>query len=213
MIVRAARDIEAGAEITIWYTVPDGEAEKQGEKTDKWFFNCTCAICVDLAKTGKSALAQRRKLKLELDREMLSISTRKPSPRTLTRILRRLENTYSRPAEDVPRVMLWPEYWMLASIYSSQKQADKVLEATRNYLRVLGFTVEGLDSTSTAFKILKWGLVMNFTLEMLLRARTIFANMEHWSDAQTTKEYAKLVYKMVVGEDETFEETCKNQLS
>jgi Pyruvate/2-oxoacid:ferredoxin oxidoreductase delta subunit len=58
MIVRASRDMEAGAEITFWYHYPDSTVTSADiqEKSKPWDFVCGCAICLDARPTDAAQL-------------------------------------------------------------------------------------------------------------------------------------------------------------
>lgn len=92
-------------------------------------------------------------------------------------------------------------------IYISEGNVQKALESFQQVLTLLGFIVTGADSTSVPFKIVKWGLLVDYLIEVLLQARRTFEAIGAKSDSKTAELYARVAYKMVVGEDTSFEST------
>lgn len=208
MIVRATQDLEPGTEITFWYQVPHGTVDKnlqEGFKT--WGFVCDCAICQDAKETKAAVIAERQKLMGRMKRlydlpTLHGIQTDK-----VERLLKTLNKTYTRPADEVPRLLLWDPQLLLARVYIAQNNMAKTLEAVDKVLTVLGFVIVGADSSSASFRVVKWGLMMDHLVEAFLHARTAFEAIGAWEDSRRAEEYAKVAYSIVVGEDTSFEST------
>ncbi len=63
LVLRAARDVPAGAELTIAYRATDGsgagQAALDAELRRRWGFTCACALCADVRATRSALLATR----------------------------------------------------------------------------------------------------------------------------------------------------------
>ncbi|KAF2823717.1 hypothetical protein CC86DRAFT_354942 [Ophiobolus disseminans] len=206
MIVRATQDLEPGTEITFWYHPPDGtDPEAMQKKLGNWGFACTCAICQD-AKEAKATVADKRRKLLNTLLEAFKKSTSHNAKLSeAERLLKSLNDTYTRPAHEVPRILLWDPQLLMTRMYMAQNNMKRALDSVQKVFASLGFIINGLDATSTPFKVVKWGLVVDTLVEAFLHARTAFEAMMAWDDAKRAEAYARCVYKMVVGEDASFE--------
>lgn len=209
MIVRASRDMDAGTEITFWYRSPDsGNTKKSHEMFNHWGFSCACAICLDARATNTIIHRKRQKLLEDLKQVFNSPSPRRQETRQIERLLDTLNQTYTQPAKDVPRLLVWDPQLALARIYSAQNKAEKILESAIKVLTALGFVFIGADSSlHTRFAVVQWGLLDDYLVETFLHVRNAFMAMEAKEDAERAKEYAKTVFKIIIGEDESFDAT------
>ncbi|KAH6642926.1 hypothetical protein C7974DRAFT_386403, partial [Boeremia exigua] len=205
MIVRATRDLQPGEEITFWYHMPSGEPLKAQEKLKNWQFVCDCAICQDDATTEATVHAERKKLLKELQQVF------QPSPQQnlklgkAKRLLKALNDTYQRSMDEVPRLLVWDPQALLTRIYLVQGKIEKALGSFQQTLSLLGFSVAGADCTPEPFRIVRWGLFVDHLIEAFLQAREAFMAIGSWGDSETARVYAKVAFKIVVGEDGAFE--------
>lgn len=209
MIVRASRDMEASTEITFWYHSPDGMSTKDLlEKHKHWGFVCGCAICLDARATDAVVVGKRRKLIEHLKRVFDSSALRRAETRKIEKLLDALNQTYTQPAQDVPRLLVWDPQLALTRIYVQQNKAGKSMEAAVKVLTSLGFVLVGADSSHTRFAVVRWGLLMDYLLvETFLHIRTAFAAIGAKEDSERAEEYARTTYKIKVGEDASFDAT------
>ena len=211
MIVRASRDMEAGTEITFWYIAPDGtkSAKDLDEVHKHWGFVCGCAICLDARATSATILTKRQKLTEDVKRAFHFDTPTAPQIELerIERLLDTLRQTYTQAAKDVPRLSLWDLQLAMTRIYASQNKVGKTMELAMKGLTSLGFVVAGADSSQTLFTIVRWGLLANNLVEIFLHVRTAFMAMKAVKDAARAKEYAKTAFKILVGEDESFDAT------
>lgn len=212
MIVRATRDMDAGTEITFWYKSPSNISEKTLDETHKnWGFVCACAICLDTRATSAVIVRKRKKLNDDLKRAFNMNSSdpaRQIETEKIERLLDALNQTYTKPTEDVPRLLVWDPQLLLTRIYKSQNKASKTIESAVKVLTSLGFVVHGAaDSSRTLFTIVRWGLLVDHLVETLLHIRTAFAAMKAMKDSARADEYARTIYKILVGEGESFDAT------
>lgn len=91
--------------------------------------------------------------------------------------LQSLNNTYTRPAIELPRLLIWHPQLLLTRFYKSRNDAKKELQSVEKALISLGFIVSGCDSTSSEFKLSKWGMVFDSLVEAFVHARNAFKAM------------------------------------
>ncbi|KAF1832756.1 hypothetical protein BDW02DRAFT_599707 [Decorospora gaudefroyi] len=212
MIIRAAKDIETLTELLFPYEAPDGiYAAKSGQKFTNWGFVCTCPLCGDIRDTPSTVVTQRQTLLQQLNRlckaSSSSSSTGIDMTKKFERLMKALNETYTRPAEQVPRLLLWDPQLLLIRIYMEQHHLTKGLEAIGKILRLLGFTVMGLDRTAAGFVVAKWGHVVDHLVEVFLHARSAFEQLALGEKSRQAEQYARTVYRVVVGEDVSFDQT------
>ena len=206
-IVRASRNIPADTEITFWYHVPGRylSYKETQENFKNWDFTCTCSICEQLKNTPKKTLLNRK----GLTQDLLQAFDARPIPdlAKAERLLTAIGKTYSVPASTVPRLTLWDPYLLVTRCYSYQKNYPKTIETAWKVFESLGYVIKREDSTSltSAFEIQVWGLMHDPLVETWVHLWIAYAKcaLELCSKVE---EYAKIAYKICVGEDETFDE-------
>jgi hypothetical protein len=209
MIVRAARDMEPDTEITFWYQIPTSHDVKkmQDKLRSGWGFTCTCAICQDEKQTTASVRAERRKLLDKVKKLCQVAAEQNIQVGKVERLLKALHETYARPADQVPRLLLWDPQLLVTRLYMAKGNIKSALASTNQVLVSLGFVVSGADDTSADFEVVKWGLAVDHLVEAFLHARDAYVAMEAWENAKKAEEYARTAYKVLVGEDESFGST------
>lgn len=208
MIVRASRDLEAGTEITFWYHSPDANSAKDLDKKLKhWGFTCQCALCLDIRATDMNVFRKRQRLIASLKRDLEPSALPINSTESIEHLLDALNQTYKKPAETVPRLLIWDPQLTLTRLYAMKNKAGKTVESAAKVLTSLGFVVVGADSSQTRFAIVKWGLLVDHLVETFEHLETAFAAMRAMEDSGRAKEYAKTTYRILVGEDVSFEKT------
>ncbi|KAL8713675.1 MAG: hypothetical protein Q9220_002201 [cf. Caloplaca sp. 1 TL-2023] len=207
-IVRATRNIPAGSEIFFWYAVPGPSHtyEKTQEKLENWGFQCACAMCQQSKKTKKNVLSRRLALLKDFEAAFGDRTIAADLPQA-ERLLEAIEKTYSAPAKDVPRLALWEHYLLLTRIYSSKNQQDKVIEMAWKVIISLGFTVKRHDpmSLKSPFEVEQWGSMTDSLIKTWVYLWTAYAQVAP-DLCKKAEEYAKITYKICVGEDLTFDE-------
>lgn len=205
MVVRASRDMQAGCEVTFWYHSPSEKGSQ--EKHKHWGFLCGCAICLDARATDSAVVIKRQKLLGDLDRVFGSPALNRVQIRKIERLIDTLNKSYTRPAKDVPRLLLWDPQLLLVRLYAAQNKAAKVVESAAKILFFLGFVVVGADSSQTCFEISNWGLMIDYLVEIFLHIHAAFTAMGAEMDSARAGNYAKTTYKILVGEDDSFKAT------
>ncbi|KAH8433206.1 TPR domain protein [Aspergillus melleus] len=206
-VVRATRGLEPDTEILGWYKGPTYlDPEGSLNTFHHWGFECSCAICQEHEDVGKSVQEKRRRLRNEV---RAALSRTKPNIAKIEATLSTLTKTYNRPAAEVPRLRLWDLYLDCLAVYLAQKQPFKIIDGFLQALKSLGFVIEGgalPRATKAPLVVKKWGLLMEKVIDcwmMLALSYRAFA-----PDLQAQAEgYARISYRIFVGEDETFDET------
>jgi hypothetical protein len=205
MIVRATRDMEAGTEVTFWYHVPGSTAADLQQKLKHWGFVCDCSICADERVASAAVLSKREGLRKQAKHLFESSGKAKTSKMETT--LEELEKTYSKAATEVPRMQLWDACLGLAQVYAKMSKPEKCLKWAAKALNSLGFVVAGLDSSPTAFSVAKWGLLVDQIVGAFLVVRDTFIAIGALEKSAQAEGFARLAYKMLVGEDSSFSTT------
>ncbi|KAJ6016560.1 hypothetical protein N7540_011151 [Penicillium herquei] len=207
MIVRASRDLPPNTEITFWYKSPMNFDRKECTvNLDHWGFKCDCMLCQDARGTSKSILSNRNKILGDL-RSLFKIS--KINLRKIEGKISSLAGTYQRPASAVPRLELHSPCLSLAAAYASNQNNAKAVEFAVMSLESLGFIIMGQDIPSVSDNPLivqKWGLMTEGVAGcwmILCRAYEQLAP----ALASHAEEYARVSYRILVGEDVTFDQT------
>lgn len=207
MIVRASRDLPPNTEITFWYKSPMSRDPKEIPVNLKhWGFKCDCILCQEVRGASSSVLSNRNRILADLQR---LFKTSKKNLRKIEDRISNLAGTYSPPASEVPRLTLDSPCLSLAAIYASSRKLEKSVEFALKTLESLGFVVEGgnLPHVSNAPLIVKkWGLmndgVVGCWMILCLAYRDLAPTL-----ASQAEGYARVSYKICVGEDDTFDKT------
>ena len=216
LIVRATQDMAKDTELLITYQAKLDEDESYDVRKKKlrgWNFECTCSCCEDSKSYSNELIAKRSSLKARFDEFNKEVDPYKVETAAFMKHLdvltSRLASTYN-PATlgSVPRRGLAQMYICLSRRCSDIMKSRRTIRAARKALEALGFTVTGMDPADKAdgeLKVEKWGLVVEHLVRAWVAAWTAFAELKNLKKAAVAGRYAKLTYKIVVGEDETFD--------
>lgn len=207
MIVRAARDIQVDNEITIRYEAQSlmDTKEDVNKKFNKFEFACLCAWCEDIRHMPKPIWDKREELPSAMG---LVASVKQSIDAYLTngdRVLTAAQVLYARPAIEVPRVLLhYPQFILVRRAMDNDKFKQAVLFVDKA-LAHLGFVVSGADGTQTDFTVVRWGYMTEMVVASFICARSAFMKLLLWKKAQQAEECAKIAYRIMVGEDASFD--------
>ncbi|KAG0649328.1 SET and MYND domain-containing 4 [Hyphodiscus hymeniophilus] len=204
MMVRASQDLAPNTEITFWYQAPhlDVYSDRQ-KKFRNWGFQCGCSMCQDDKKTDDKVIAQRNSLRAEAKK--LYQSRRKLDTAKLEKVLASIASSYTQAPSKVPRLAIWDPLLAMAQIYTSQNHFTKVIESALGCLASLGYVIEGGKRSPPVIR--KWGLMHDTLTECWMLTCVAYHSLHQQSSKVQAYEYAKISYRICVGEDETFEET------
>jgi hypothetical protein len=202
MIVRATRDLPPGTELAFWYHM--GDAKDLQEKLRGWGFTCDCPICTDERGTRVRTLTERRKL-FDYIEELFNSSRGNATAlqkERVAKLLRQLNGTYVRPPNEVPRLRLGRLEFILSEAYIARAMWRACVDWIRKGLASLGFVV----SAPATFEITEWGVVNDQLVGVFLCARNAFKKLGENANSERAHGYARMAYRMIIGEDETFDE-------
>ncbi|KAJ4287868.1 hypothetical protein N0V88_007581 [Collariella sp. IMI 366227] len=101
--------------------------------------------------------------------------------------------TYGRPASEVPRLAVWEALQkpLMKLVQTKQLRAGQMVKLILMAFEALGFVIEGGASGTVVVR--QWGLLMDAVVDLAPEL------------VKTAEGYARTAYRMVFGEDETFE--------
>lgn len=206
MIVRATCDIEKDTELSFWYANPHrGNTKGVQDKLKHWGFECACSICSDGESTTPVVMQKREILRNNLWKSFEEGLLGNNPLQRIERLLDELNQTYSQPADKVPRLLVWDTQLALAQAYAARNQTRKCIVAVGKVLTSLGFLISGTDSPQTPFSINRWGMLQDNLVETFVLLRNMFLAAKAEPNSKKAGEYARTAYKMVVGEDASFD--------
>lgn len=210
MIIRATQDLDPNTEITFEYQTPRfSQSQEKPMSLQHWGFDCDCKICQDLQKTKKSVLIKRQWLKDGLTK---AFQCKKPKTGKIEAMLSELADTYSQPASEIPRIGMWKAYFTLSTIYAEHNQPQEAVDSAIRALESLGYIIEGgrLPHTpGTPLLVRKWGLMDDGLAGCWMALSFAYHSLRLPELEGQAKNYARLAYRICVGEDETFDQTYK----
>lgn len=203
MIVRATQDLAPDTEITFWYQIPhfEGYSDRQ-KKFRMWGFQCDCSMCQDDKKTDETIAAKRKNLRAKPEKYLYSrknLDTVK-----LEKIFASMANTYTQSAIEVPRLAIWDIFFAITRISVSQKQPTKAIEFALRCLGSLGYVIEGGNKAPLVIR--RWGLMQDQLVECWVLICVSYRALGQPSCETQAYAYAKISYRICMGEDETFDE-------
>lgn len=211
MILRATRDLDPNTEIVVEYQAPvTSESRMEPMNLWRWGFQCTCEVCQDLRNSKKGVLIRREKLRNDI---LSAFECMKPDTNKIEAMLSKLTATYRQPASVVPRFSMWELYYTLVTVYGVHGQIEEAIDSSFRTLESLGYIIEGGRLPHTPGKpllIKKWGLMQHGLVGCWMGLAIACHAMKLDIAAQAEK-YARLSYKICMGEDETFDETYSKE--
>ncbi|PUU76843.1 hypothetical protein B9Z19DRAFT_1194466 [Tuber borchii] len=206
LIVRAARDIPAGEEITMTYIDNEsGVQERQKASYSGWDFSCECTLCEIEAAESQEVQSKRQSLveKALKFKVYLNQSVQKTNSRIapMITLIKGIEATYSKPEFIHPRVrLLSPTNILQTFLVRAQRPPDVFLLA-RQALNGLGFKF-----TTKGGKVVieRYGYMSYPVMELFMHAITAEAMMGDLWTATLWRNAAVDVYEVLAGERESF---------
>jgi hypothetical protein len=198
MIVRASASIPANTELKIWYRLPS--PENQPLEFSAWNFACDCSMCVDINNTDAQLLQRRIQLRAEI---AFTLARHPWETEEAEKMVEKLEATFTRPLEEVLRFGMWDPRLQLADAYHGQGEYRRAGEIILIALREIGFGIEGVFEVEGELVVTRWGLMPDGIVHawLILGRALMYLDMRRGLRAEG---FARLAYKIAVGEDETF---------
>ncbi|KAJ5312810.1 hypothetical protein PENANT_c007G08348 [Penicillium antarcticum] len=207
MVVRATKDLAPGTELTFWYKSPFTRDSK-GDPMDlgHWGFECDCAICQEIQKTDKTVMSKRTRLEADLQK-LFNLGAKHSS--RIEKSISGLAETYTQLASVVPRLALWKPCLSLAAIFAASHKPKRTVEFGLKALESLGYVIDGgklPHAAGTPLSVKEWGLMTDGVVGCWMILSGAYETVAPGLEAQA-KQYARISYRICVGEDSTFEET------
>ncbi|KAF2758999.1 hypothetical protein EJ05DRAFT_328868 [Pseudovirgaria hyperparasitica] len=201
MVVRATRDLEPGAEILFTYR----PAKKLENVFEHWGFRCECTICLDTKTTKPATTKQRQQIHKRLERDFDLALNHPDTIRNIQRTLDALQKTYPQPTSAVPRVKIFDPQLALTRFLIQDKKYMDALVHGKSALESLGFVVTGFEASDVEFRVVTWGHFLDHVVEAFQHVRSAFRASGAEKKAIQAEGYAKVAYRIAVGEDETYD--------
>lgn len=167
MIVRATKPLAPNTELSFPYVAPlslsTSDASPLAKKFKSWGFICSCDICADMRDTPWSVVQRRQSLLRQFKDLCDTSSSLSGLPaKKMQRVLTALNDTYTSPAEQVPRFALFDPLLLLTRVHMDRDDFANGLDAVTQTLRTLGFVTTGRDRNASAeFQIVTWGHLLD----------------------------------------------------
>lgn len=211
LILRATQDISANSEVMISYKPPVPDFDEERTRFRSWGFVCRCVLCEDDHGTCKGTHDSRK----DLNKAALVYIRRSSASNTTSKlesIATSLADTYSQPAVKVPRIILFNLLFDLARIYLRKKQPGNAVTSALRAFQALGYFIEGgsLETeteTDIPLTVKRFGLFQNSLIECWIILILAYRDLTKPGFSAQAEKYAKMSYKMSVGEDESFDKT------
>lgn len=120
-------------------------------------------------------------------------------------VVKAMAATYSRPASEVPRLAIWEamqQPLMKLVAMTQQVQPARMVKLFLEALASLGYVIEG--GVAGAIVVRQWGLLTDGAVDSWVFLRDLY-RLAAPELVAPTEAYAMTAYRMVFGEDETFD--------
>ncbi|KAF1974011.1 SET domain-containing protein [Bimuria novae-zelandiae CBS 107.79] len=211
LLLRAARDIASGEELTNQYVAPDIDIGARQEKyRTTWGFECDCELCAVDGSLSEDIRTHRVKQFDELKSMVMKLSEKSAptitSLKKIARGLRELEALYFSTASDtedpyaaLPRLALVHPTLFLTEAWRSVKNVDRTIEYAVKLLRNFGILV----TTEGSHKVLnvehRSGLVNVETVRAMMYLAEGYSSQGKEELAGQCVERAKKWYVVITG--------------
>lgn len=212
-IVRAARDLEAGAELLVSYKppLPLESYEEVQHGLRLWGFTCDCALCLDRKETPERVLTERKSLSQKFDRLLQGGAH---DVAKAQKVLDRLSQTFSAAAKQ-PRALrleLSSPYLALGNVLAAMGKPTKAIEMISRGLEAQGFVISAsprgalAKSSKPDLRVTQWGQSYWFPVHAFLALHRAYKTVAP-ENLTAARGYLELAYAMCVGEKETILDT------
>jgi hypothetical protein len=184
----------------------DHDYKKCQEVLKNWEFECSCLLCLEAKNVPKGIATKRKGLFEDLaaatDGVVLTRDFKK-----CERILASLEKTNSKEGWKAPKTGLWPQYLNLARVAAKLQNVERAVWGARKALEMLGFEIVEGNTGKWSIEVKKWGMFVDLVVDCFMLLWTAFAFAGDKKGTDDARDLAITAYRILMGEDETFEET------
>jgi hypothetical protein len=209
IIIRAARDMKSGEELTWGYVSPGVSREERQKKLRNWGFVCDCELCEAEEATPKETELKRATLLRKLE-AILANSTQWKSSWTLSsnevdksiKLLNELKETYAFSASKQPRFTVFEPFLGLARCYRIQNRPHDVITMANEALASLGFEFQKVDQH---LRIVRWGFLTPHVVEIFRHLENAYKTFGNKKFKDDTAAFARIAYVILQGESESYD--------
>jgi len=206
LIVRAARDISEGEEITITYFENESSVQKRQKALySKWGFNCKCTLCeVEVAESQEVQDRRQELVEKALKFEVYlkrSVEKTNSGIAPMVALIKGIEATYTKPEFIHPRIRLLSPRNILHTFLVSAERPQDVFLFAKEALNELGFKITTRRGKAV---IERYGYMCYPVMHLFVHVITAGAMMGDLWTAVLWKDIAVKVYEVIVGERESF---------
>ncbi|RPA91728.1 hypothetical protein L873DRAFT_1751528 [Choiromyces venosus 120613-1] len=206
LIVRAARDIPEGEEITTDYLQSESRVEKRQKLfRSQWAFECQCTLCEietaesDEVKNKREELVQKAlKFKVYLKQSLTKVGE---GIEPMIKLVKGIEATYSKPEFLYPRVPLISPTHILHTFLVRKERPPDVLALAKGALNGLGFKIQ---LKAGKLVIERYGYLQFRIINLFIHVITAAAMCDQLLTAMLWRDLTIKVYEVVAGERESF---------
>lgn len=203
MIIRAAKDLDAGSELTYSYTGLLGAYDERQSGLRDYGFQCTCRRCLSDRNIHPDCRDVRAQVlnNLELENRKLAISKAGTTLGRIEKLLDEFDNTYTTPASNLPRPEIYMELFISIRNLDSWGMFAEVVTLVWRLLVVSGFD---LCISNQRFRVMQWGSVSDLTVASLAYMWKAYGTVNP-ALCHEVEGVLKTAYEIVVGERWSFE--------
>jgi len=206
LIVRAARDIPEGEEITMTYFDNEsGVQKRQKASYSGWGFNCECTLCE--IETAESQEVQDKRQELMEKASKFKIYLEQPVKKTnsgiapMMALIKGIEATYTKPEFIHPRVQLLSPTNILQTFLVRAERPPDVSLFAKHMLNGLGFKITTKGGKAV---IERYGYMCYPVMHLFLHVITAGAMIGDFWTVKLWRNAAVKVYEVLAGEKESF---------
>ncbi|CZT42233.1 related to TPR domain protein [Rhynchosporium secalis] len=199
-IVRAARDMPAGTELMFSYITLAEPAAMNKTLLDGWGFECDCVRCADDRSTSSTVKTQRQKY-------LKNFKAPDANRKRKQDLISQLNKTYQHPSTQVPRFQMWALHMDLVEELAQRGETDKMIDGVLAAFESVGFIIEGAKLSpvpSSKIIVRQWGAPNHGATSAWLTLRNIYKDLGLTDLAEQTKEFARITWMLLVGDDTQF---------
>lgn len=202
MIVRAARDINKGEQITHAYCQTTNFTARRQTLLKTWGFACDCSLCT-IESLETPVVRRERQTQLATILQLESADQHSASRLSKgIQLVECLKNTYKKPATEQPRHTLFEAFRHLAEM-KQETTLYEILVTLHGALEALGYKIE--ESQGRVF-IARHGSLSNYLPEIFNQYTMAYILSGNSSMAKSYNELAASFYEVIFGEKESFVE-------
>lgn len=208
MIVRAAKDIKKGEEITHSYYYADDVNKRREAILKHWGFLCNCSRCTTESKETP-AIQKSRQTQLTT---ILNTNATGKNPtvalRKFTQSIRSLEATYTKPATEQPRYVVFCALKHLVEMQLGT--LEEILETLKCVVEALGYKIRESEGKVS---IAQHGSISDFVPEVFNQCSMAYTLWGKFSMAKSYHELAVSFWEVIFGDRESFYEKYPNHFA